>query len=131
VIRRLFWMLVGLVLGMGASVWLLRVLRIRVLESTPGGVAVQVGGSLRRLGTDLRDAVDEGRAAMHERESELRLRLDGSSAGPPELLPADPMPQVLPAHRASTQDLLAPTQDLLAPTQGRHRTRSRTRRLRS
>lgn len=107
-IRRAFWLLVGLVLGMGATVWLLRVLRIRVLETTSGGVAVQVGGSLRRLGADLRDAVDEGRTAMHQREAELRHRLDGPPPGPAELLAADPTPQLLPA---------------------RHRSRARTRRL--
>ncbi|OWY62896.1 hypothetical protein B7486_55975 [cyanobacterium TDX16] len=116
-IRRLFWMLVGVVLGLGASIWMLRVLRIRVLESTPGGVVVQVGGSLRRLGADLRDAADEGRSAMQEREAELRLRLEGPPPGPPELLAADPMPQVLPARAATLQ--------------GRHRSGARSRRLRS
>lgn len=99
-IRRLFWTSVGVVLGMGATVWLLRLLRIRVLDTTPGGVALQVGGSLRRLGEDLRDAVDEGRLAMEEREAELRLRLDGPPSGPGELLAADAAPQLLPTRHA-------------------------------
>jgi hypothetical protein len=118
VIRRLFWLLVGMAAGMGATVWLLRALRIRVLETTPGGVVVQVGGSLRRLGADLRDAVDEGRTAMHEREAELRHRLDGpATPTPPQLLPADPLPQVLPRRQAAAE--------------ARHRPRARARRLSS
>jgi hypothetical protein len=100
-VRRLFWLLVGIVLGMGVTVWLLRALRIRVLESTPAGVAIEVGGSVRRLGADLRDAVDEGRLAMQEREVELRLRLDGAPAGVPELLSADAAPEVLPLRHRS------------------------------
>jgi len=107
VLRRLFWLVVGVVMGMGVTVWLLRALRIRVLQSTPGGVAVEVGGSVRRLGVDLRDAVDEGRMAMRERESELRERLEARPSGRPELLSADTAPEVLPL---------------------RHRTRSRARR---
>ena len=38
--------------------------------------------SVRRLGTDLRDAVTEGRAAMVDREAELRTELR-PGAGPP------------------------------------------------
>lgn len=99
--RRGFWLLVGLVLGMGTTVWVLRTLRIRVLESTPAGVALEVGGSVRRLGADLRDAVGEGRLAAQEREVELRQRLEGRPPGPPQLLPADPTPELLPLRRRS------------------------------
>jgi hypothetical protein len=100
VIRRLFWMGIGVGLGVAATVWIIRTLRIRVLQSTPASVAADVGGQVRRLRADVRDAVDEGRLAMREREAELNERLAGVPQGPPALTSADTAPEVLPLrHR--------------------------------
>lgn len=98
--RRLFWLLVGLGLGVGATVWVIRALRIKVLQSTPASVAADLGGSVRQLRADVRDAVDEGRLAMREREAQLNERLVGVPDGPPALTAADTAPEVLPLrHR--------------------------------
>lgn len=69
-IRRLFWMLLGLVLG----VWALRRLDELTEASRPGTVAERtgrrVGGTRARWG----DAVATGRDAARAREAELRTR---------------------------------------------------------
>ena len=69
-IRRLFWMLLGLVLG----VWLLRKVDQVTEASRPGTVAERTG---RRVGSGRArwsDAVAVGRDAARTRERELRDR---------------------------------------------------------
>jgi hypothetical protein len=70
VIRRLVWMLLGLVLG---------VLAVRKLEelaeaSRPGAVAERTGRRVGGTRARWRDAVTVGRDAAREREQELRSR---------------------------------------------------------
>lgn len=73
-VKRLFWLLVGFVAGVGSSVWVALRLRRTVARYAPPEVADRVGASVSALRRDLRDAVVEGREAMHAREAELRER---------------------------------------------------------
>ena len=74
--RRLFWLLVGAGFGFGVAFWLMRFVRSTVERWSPDRVSADLAGALRQLGTDLREAVAEGREAMRERETELRSELD-------------------------------------------------------
>ena len=69
-IRRLFWLLLGLVLGM----WVLRRFDEAARAARPGAVAERTG---RRVGSGRArwsDAVAAGRDAARAREHELRTR---------------------------------------------------------
>jgi hypothetical protein len=76
VFRRLFWLVVGAGFGFGISFWTMRFLRETVDRYRPERVSSDLSLALRQLGTDLRLAVAEGRAAMEEHETELRARLE-------------------------------------------------------
>ena len=78
--RRLFWLLVGAGFGFGVAFWLMRFVRSTVERWSPERVSGDLAGAVRQLGTDLRDAVAEGREAMREREAELRAELDARRA---------------------------------------------------
>ena len=67
-IKRLFWMFVGMGFGFGMSFWVARALRQRVQRYAPPTV-------LRGLADDVRAAAREGRDAMRAREQELRSRM--------------------------------------------------------
>ena len=75
--RRLFWLLVGAGFGFGMAFWLMRFVRTTIERWSPERVSSDLAGALRQFGTDLREAVAEGREAMREREAELRAELDG------------------------------------------------------
>lgn len=65
--KRLFWLVTGAGFGFGSSFWLMRWMRERVERYRPSRLSAD-------LGADLRSAVAEGRAAMHDREADLRRR---------------------------------------------------------
>ena len=73
--KRLFWLAVGTGLGFGLSFWIMRTVRSTIERYTPERVSSDLAAALRHLGEDVRAAVSEGRAAMAERESELRESL--------------------------------------------------------
>lgn len=75
-LKRLFWLTVGVGLGFGVSFWLMRFVRGTLARYSPERVSGDLADALRRFGTDLRGAVAEGRQAMRERESELRAQLE-------------------------------------------------------
>lgn len=74
-IKRLFYLAVGMGMGFGLSLWLTRLVRSTVERYTPERVSADLSASLRRLGDDIRAAVADGREAMREREAELRESL--------------------------------------------------------
>jgi hypothetical protein len=74
--RRLFWLIVGAGFGFGMSFWLMRFVRETVNRYTPERVSSDLARALRTFGADLRAAVADGRAAMREREAELRAELE-------------------------------------------------------
>jgi hypothetical protein len=77
VFKRLFWLVVGAAFGFGMSFWLMRVVRDAAARYTPAGVTDSLAGALRQLGTDLREAVAEGRTAMRETEDRIRSEIEG------------------------------------------------------
>jgi hypothetical protein len=74
--KRLFWLCVGVGLGAGMAYWLQKFLRQTAERYSPERVSNDVVESARRLGTDVRRAIDEGREAMRKREAELRAELE-------------------------------------------------------
>ena len=80
-LKRLFWLLVGLGFGFGMSFWVSRAVRERMARLSPEHVSSELAGALRGLGRDVRAAVAEGREAMREREAELRAEIGHGAAG--------------------------------------------------
>jgi hypothetical protein len=76
--RRLFWLLVGVGFGFGASFWMMRFVKETMARYSPERVSADLAGAVKGLGTDLRLAVADGREAMREREAALRAELDRS-----------------------------------------------------
>ena len=73
--KRLFWLALGLGFGFGMSFWITRRVRETVARYTPERMSSDVASAMRDLGRDLRAAVEDGRAAMREREEQLRAEL--------------------------------------------------------
>ena len=80
-LKRTFWFTTGATAGFGGAMWVRRQVLRTVRRYTPEQVQADVTTSVRRLGTDLREAVTTGRAAMVDREAELRTELR-PGAGP-------------------------------------------------
>ena len=73
--KRLFWLTVGTLIGLGSSFWAQRRLRQAVNRLAPEQVRRRVSWSARALVEDLRAAAAEGRSAMRDREDALRAEL--------------------------------------------------------
>jgi hypothetical protein len=69
-IKRLTWFVGGAVAGVAGAGVAKRKVKKAAVHLAPSNVA-------RRFTSRVRDAVGEGRLAMHAKESELRARLDG------------------------------------------------------
>jgi hypothetical protein len=71
-VRRLFW--VGLGLGVGAASTILasRFVRRQTAKVAPATLAREARGSMLDLAKLVSDSVSEGKAAMEEKEDELR-----------------------------------------------------------
>jgi hypothetical protein len=76
--KRLFWLLVGVGFGFGMSFWFMRFMRETVQRYSPERVSGDLADAMRGLGKDLRAAVADGRAAMRERELEIRAELENA-----------------------------------------------------
>ncbi|MDQ4070323.1 MAG: hypothetical protein M3203_12765 [Actinomycetota bacterium] len=74
--KRLFWLSVGLSIGYGTSFWLVRTVRRTVERFTPDRLSRDVMAGARSFGAELKAALEEGRAAMREREAELRAEIE-------------------------------------------------------
>jgi len=74
--KRLFWLCVGIGLGAGLAYWLQKALRQTAERYSPERVSNDVVDGARRLGNDMRKAIEEGREAMRKREAELRTELE-------------------------------------------------------
>ena len=66
--RRLFWLAMGVTVG----ALIVRKLSSAAQRLTPGGMADSFGAALRDLADSVRDFGTDVRAAMQEREAELR-----------------------------------------------------------
>ena len=78
-LKRLFWLLVGVGFGFGMSFWVTRLVRERIARYSPEHVSAELARAVRDLGRDLRAAVSEGRDAMREREAELRAEIEAGA----------------------------------------------------
>jgi hypothetical protein len=65
--RRVLWFGTGASIGFGGAMWI----RHRIMRA----IGRDVPRNVRRVGTDVRAALSEGRAEMHAREAELRKDL--------------------------------------------------------
>ncbi|MET0726671.1 MAG: hypothetical protein ABWZ76_00045 [Acidimicrobiales bacterium] len=77
--RRLFWLVIGVGLGLGVSFWVMRFVRETAARYAPERVSADLAGAVKGLRSDLRAAVAEGRAAMRAREAEVRSDVERSS----------------------------------------------------
>jgi hypothetical protein len=80
VLKRIFWLAIGLGLGFGLSFWFMRFIKETVDRYRPERVSQDLAGAISKLGDDVRAAVREGRMAMAEREEELRADVDSQRA---------------------------------------------------
>ena len=74
-LRRTFWLAVGLGAGVTATVLVARWTRRQRERLAPANVARRAGASLTDLGATITGAVREFRAASAEREREIRANL--------------------------------------------------------
>lgn len=74
-------MATGVCVGVGSAWWVERKVREQVARYLPDRVAGDLADSARRLGTDLRGAIAEGREVMRTREAELRHRVEHGARG--------------------------------------------------
>lgn len=73
--RRIFWTLFGLGMGAAVGIGVMRWTRRTAERLTPGSVSQRALDLAQDWRGRLGDALDEGRAAMTEREAELRAQL--------------------------------------------------------
>ncbi|HEY5888261.1 MAG TPA: hypothetical protein VIT24_11070 [Acidimicrobiales bacterium] len=73
--KRLFWLTLGITVGVLAVLRTQRSLRRRADRLRPERMATDLADAIRALGVDLRKAVAEGRTAMSQREAELNEQL--------------------------------------------------------
>ncbi len=74
--KRLFWLSVGMTLGVSSSFWLMRTVRRTVERLTPQRLTQDAVAGARSAGIELRAALEEGRQAMRQREAELRAGIE-------------------------------------------------------
>ena len=60
----------------GVSFWFMRFVRETVERYSPERVSSDLAGALRKLGSDIRDAVAEGREGMRDAEADIRSRIE-------------------------------------------------------
>lgn len=77
-LRRLFWVAIGLGMGLGVSFWFVRFLRETAARYSPERLSTDLAGAVRAFGTDVAAALREGREEMRAREAELRAQLASS-----------------------------------------------------
>lgn len=78
-LKRLFWLVVGVGFGFGMSFWVTRMVREKVARFSPEKVSAVLANAMRGLGRDLRAAVSEGREAMREREAAVRAEIESGA----------------------------------------------------
>jgi len=72
VLRRIFWLFLGVGVGMGSSLYVTRRVKQVAARYTPERISSDMADSVRALGRDVRLSLQDGRVAMREREAQLR-----------------------------------------------------------
>ena len=81
--KRVFYFGAGIAAGATGTVYAQRKVRAQLERAKPSHLVVVATDATKRVGTTVRDAVVEGRAAARAREDELRGRFDPSPQSPP------------------------------------------------
>ena len=70
--RRLFWVALGLGAGVASVILATRFVRRQTAKVAPANLAREARGGIMDLAKLVSDSLAEGRAAMHQKEDELR-----------------------------------------------------------
>jgi hypothetical protein len=76
VLKRLFWLSLGIAIGVATSFWLYRAIRETVERYMPEHLAEEVSSALQNLRTQVEKALAEGRDAARLTEAELRAEIE-------------------------------------------------------
>ena len=74
--KRTIWFGAGIAAGASGTVWAQRKVKEQLARAQPSHLANRAIADARRLGTTLKEALDEGRSVATERELDLRRRYD-------------------------------------------------------
>lgn len=73
--RRLFWLALGLGAGAASAIMATRFVRRQTAKVAPANLAREARGSMMDLAKLVSESMAEGRAAMEQKEDELRAGL--------------------------------------------------------
>jgi hypothetical protein len=74
-VRRLFWVALGLGAGAASAILASRFVRKQSAKVAPANLAREARGGVMDLARLVSDSLAEGKAAMHQKEDELRSGL--------------------------------------------------------
>jgi hypothetical protein len=74
-VRRLFWVALGLGAGAASAILASRFVRKQTAKVAPANLAREARGGMIDLARLVSDSLAEGKAAMHQKEDELRSGL--------------------------------------------------------
>jgi hypothetical protein len=74
-VRRLFWLALGLGAGAASAILASRFVRKQTAKIAPANLAREARGGLMDLARLVSDSLAEGKAAMQQKEDELRSEL--------------------------------------------------------
>jgi hypothetical protein len=74
-VRRLFWVALGLGAGAVSAILASRFVRKQTAKVAPANLAREARGGMMDLARLVSDSLAEGKAAMHQKEDELRSGL--------------------------------------------------------
>ena len=78
--RRLFWVALGLGAGAAGAIIASRFVQRQAAKVAPANLAREARGSMMDLARLVSESINEGKAAMRQREHELRSELEDSEA---------------------------------------------------
>jgi hypothetical protein len=74
-VRRLFWVALGVGAGAASAILASRFVRKQTAKVAPANLAREARGGMMDLARLVSDSLAEGKAAMHQKEDELRSGL--------------------------------------------------------
>ncbi len=86
--KRVIWMGTGAAMGAGSAFWAKRKVVRTVERYLPDELARRASASARTVGRTVRVAASEGRAAMRDRESELKAQAEARTLLDPRPRPS-------------------------------------------
>jgi hypothetical protein len=79
-VRRLFWVALGLGAGAASAIIASRFVRKQSAKVAPANLAREARGSMLDLAKLVSESINEGKAAMQQRELELRSELEDAES---------------------------------------------------